>query len=376
MSGARPFLMVAGGGTAGHVLPGLAIAEELVSRGHPRPSIVFLGGRHGPEAGLVAQAGFPITTLRGRGIRRSFALADAVANFEAGAELVRGTATGIGLVRWAKPRAMLILGGYASVPGALGARLARVPMVVAEQNARAGAANRLASWLGAVAAVPFAETDLARKVVTGNPVRGAIASVDRGRDRAGAREALGLPEGRKVIAVFSGSLGSRALNDAVRAAVTGAWAARDDLAVYHVTGRRDWEALSDLPTLPVGGLHHRVVPYEDRMDLLLAAADLAVCRAGGTTVAELALVGLPAVLVPLPSAPRDHQTANAGALVRAGAARLLPERELHRLPAEVEAIVATPGRLESMEAASAGLGRPDAAARVADLIEAEAAGRG
>ncbi len=374
--GSRPFLMVAGGGTAGHVLPGLAVAEELVARGHPRRSIVFLGGRHGPEAELVARAGFPMTVLRGRGIRRSLAPADVLANLEAGAELVRGTATGVGLVRLARPRVMLILGGYASVPGALGGRLAGVPMVVAEQNARAGAASRLASALGAVAVVPFAETDLARKVVTGNPVRGAIASVDRSRDRGEARAVLGLPEDRVVIAAFSGSLGSRAMNQALRAAVTGAWATRDDLAVYHVTGRRDWDELAELPSLPVGGLHYRAVPYEDRMDRLLAAADLAVSRAGGTTVAELALVGLPAVLVPLPGAPRDHQTANAGALVRAGAARLLPERELHRLAAEVEAIVGTPGRLDSMAAAAAALGRRDAAERVADLIEAEAAARG
>ncbi|UDY38109.1 hypothetical protein LH044_00210 [Dermatobacter hominis] len=169
------------------------------------------------------------------------------------------------------------------------------------------------------------------------------------------------------------------------------WADRDDLAVHHVIGSRDWE---DRPDLARGaglgdgageggaaegatGLVYQPVRYQDRMDLVLAAADLAVCRAGGTTVAELAVVGVPAVLVPLPIATRDHQTANAGPLVRAGAAVLVADDELDtdRLVAEVERLLGGGGGgLTAMGAAARSVGRPDAAAAVADLVERAASG--
>jgi len=160
----------------------------------------------------------------------------------------------------------------------------------------------------------------------------------------------------------------------VRAAVP-AWADRSDLAIRHVIGSRDFDAMSaDAPELPDGGLLYQQVRYEDRMDLLLAAADLLVGRAGGTTVAELAEVGLPGLLVPLPIAPRDHQTANAAALVRAGAAILVPDGELDgdRVVRELQPLLDEPERLVAMGAAARSLARPDAADRVADLVEANA----
>jgi len=267
-----------------------------------------------------------------------------------------------------------VLGGYASVACVIGAVLWRVPIVVAEQNARAGAANRLAGFFAKAAAVPFAETDLPRKVVTGNPVRAEVLAIDRVADRAPARAALDLPLDRTVVAVVTGSLGARKVNQAVRAAVP-AWADRSDLAIRHVIGSRDFDAMSaDAPELPDGGLLYQQVRYEDRMDLLLAAADLLVGRAGGTTVAELAEVGLPGLLVPLPIAPRDHQTANAAALVRAGAAILVPDGELDgdRVVRELQPLLDEPERLVAMGAAARSLARPDAADRVADLVEANA----
>jgi UDP-N-acetylglucosamine--N-acetylmuramyl-(pentapeptide) pyrophosphoryl-undecaprenol N-acetylglucosamine transferase len=363
------FALVAGGGTAGHVLPGLALGEALVRRGHARGSIRFVGSERGMETRAVPEAGFPFTALAGRGIERRPSLA----SLRAAASLVRGVVQGIRLVRRLRPRVVVVLGGYASVPCAVGARLARVPVVVTEQNARAGAASRLAGRFAAASAVPFAETDLPRKVVTGNPVRPEILAVDRQRDRASARTALGLPADRTVLAVFSGSLGARRINQAVRGALP-TWADRGDLAVRHVVGARDWDDLGPPPELPEGGLVYQAVRYEERMDLLLAAADLAVCRAGGTTVAELAEVGLPAVLVPLPGAPRDHQTANAGALARAGAAVVVGDDELDagRLADLVESLASDPAALSSMGAAALGLARPDAADRVAILVEEHA----
>jgi undecaprenyldiphospho-muramoylpentapeptide beta-N-acetylglucosaminyltransferase len=362
--------LIAGGGTAGHVLPGLCVAEALVDRGHGRSEIHFVGSERGIDADLVPQAGFGLTTLPGRGIQRRFALANVAAAWG----LVRALFQAIALVRRRRPHAVLAVGGYASVACALAAALWRVPLVVAEQNARAGMANKIAARFARACAVTFPGTDLRRSVVTGNPVRPEILAIDPGRDREPARRALGLPDDRTVLAVFSGSLGSQRINDAVRGALS-RWAERDDLAIRHVVGKRDWERIGgDPPPLPDDGLVYQVVPYEDRMDLLLAASDLAVSRAGAVTVTELAAVGLPAVLVPLPIATRDHQTANGSYLAEAGAAVLVPDHELttERLITEVEAILAEPARRDRMARAAAALARPDAADEIAALIEEHA----
>ncbi len=380
MTSTTTYAVLAGGGTAGHVLPGLAIANALVDRGHPSSEIHFVGSERGLEQRLVPEAGFGLTVLPGRGIQRRITLANVAAVWG----ILVGVVKGVGLVRRLRPRVVVVLGGYASVPCIVGAVLWRVPLVVAEQNARAGAANRLAGRFAKASAVPFPETDLPRKEVTGNPVRAELLAVDRGRDRATARHELGLPAGRTVLAVFAGSLGSRRINEAVLAAVP-AWADRADLAIRHVIGSRDWDELQarlpDLPTGerpggPVERLVYQAVRYEDRMDLLLAAADLALTRAGGTTVAELAELGLPGLLVPLPIAPRDHQTANARALVGAGAALLVADGELtgDRVVAELTPLFDDPDRLSSMGQAAAALARPDAAADVAALVERNARG--
>ena len=359
--------LIAGGGTAGHLLPGLAVARALVESGHDPASIHFVGSARGIETRLVPEAGFTLTALPGRGIQRRLSLDNIVAVFG----LLRAVIGGIALVRRRRPAVVLVVGGYASVASAVGAVLWRVPMVVAEQNAVAGAVNRIAGRFAKVCAVAFAGTDLPRSVVTGNPVRADVLGVDRQRDRASAREELGVPTDRLLIAVVSGSLGARHVNLAIREAVP-TWADRRDLAIRHVVGRRDWETMSESPLeLPDEGLIYRAVEYEDRMDLLFAASDLLIGRAGGTTVAELAQVGLPAILVPLPGAPRDHQTANAAALVAAGAAILVPDAELDgaRLAREIEPMLESPVILERMSQGARTLAHPDAASRVAALIE-------
>jgi UDP-N-acetylglucosamine--N-acetylmuramyl-(pentapeptide) pyrophosphoryl-undecaprenol N-acetylglucosamine transferase len=258
----------------------------------------------------------------------------------------------------------------------LGAILWRVPIIVTEQNARAGAANRLAGRFAKASAVPFAETDLPRSVLTGNPVRSEVLAIDRLVDRDRSRQALGLPLDRIVVAVVTGSLGARRVNSAVLEALP-LLADRHDLAIRHVVGTRDWDLVqASTPPLPDNGLIYEQIPYEERMDLVLSAADLLVGRAGGTTVAELAEVGLGAVLVPLPSAPRDHQTANAAALVRVGAAILVPDDELtgRRLVAELLPLLDAPASLVAMGEAAATLAHPDAADRVAGLVENYARG--
>jgi UDP-N-acetylglucosamine:LPS N-acetylglucosamine transferase len=226
----------------------------------------------------------------------------------------------------------------------------------------------------AAAAVAFPGTPLPRAVVTGAPVRDELASLERSAQRAAAaRTALGLPAGRGCVGVFGGSLGAGSVN---RAAVDLAtrWAGRTDRALYHVTGRRDWASMSGLGHDGGAGLAWRLVPFEPRMDLLYQAADVVVCRAGAITVAELAVAGVPAVLVPLPGAPGDHQTANAAALVAAGAGVLVADADCdgERLAAVLDDLLEDPDRLGAMAAAARSVGRPDAAAAVAEVVDAHA----
>jgi len=371
------FACIAGGGTGGHTLPGIAIADALVAAGHEPDTIHFVGGTVGPERTMVPEAGFGLTMLPGRGIPRRLSLD----SLRAALGILRGAAAGIRLVRRMRPRVVVVLGGYASVPCIIGAILWRVPMVVSEQNARASAANRLAGRFAKACAVPFEGTDLPRAVVTGSPVRPEILAVDRARDRDAARAALGLPADRVVVGVFSGSLGSTRVNHAVEG-LAERWRSRADVAIRHAVGARDWDAAgaSGRPEAVAGAgseataLIYQRVRYEDHVERLYAAADVLVGRAGGSTVAELTVVGLGSVLVPLPIATRDHQTANAEALVAVGAAVRIPDAELDtdRLEAALSRLLAEPGRLDAMAAAAHRLAHPDAAARVAALAEEHA----
>jgi UDP-N-acetylglucosamine--N-acetylmuramyl-(pentapeptide) pyrophosphoryl-undecaprenol N-acetylglucosamine transferase len=358
--------IIAGGGTAGHVVPGLAVAHALVARGHTPESIHWVGGRRWSEGEVVGAAGFEATLLPGRGIQRRLT-AD---NIGAVWGLTQAGAQALSLVRARRPAVVLAMGGYASVTCALAAATLRVPLVVAEQNAVPGASNRMVGRFAKACAVPFPGTPLPRAVVTGNPVRSEILAVDRSpAGRAAARVALGLPEGRTVVAVFGGSLGALRLNNAVLGAFE-TWGGRDDLAVRHVVGERDWSLVTG-DARQLDGLFWQPVRYDDQRELSLAAADLAVSRAGGNTVAELAAVGLPSILVPLPGAPGDHQTANARNLADAGAAVLVPDGEMNagRLVREVEGLLGDPGRLAAMAEAAGRVGRRDAADAVAELVE-------
>jgi UDP-N-acetylglucosamine:LPS N-acetylglucosamine transferase len=362
---------VAGGGTAGHLLPGLAVARALVARGHDPATIHFVGAERGPERDLVPEAGFTVDVLPGRGIQRRLA----VANVGAVVDLVRAVLRGIGLVRRHRPAVVVALGGYASFACGLGAVLTRRPLVLLEQNRKAGAVNRVLRWFATAAAVSFEGTDLPRATVTGNPLRPEIRAVAEHPDPAGARAELGLPADRTVIAVFSGSLGSRRINDATRGLVA-RWADRSDLAVRHVIGRNGFSPeLAEPPALPEGGIVYQVVDYEHRMHLLLDAADVGVTRSGGG-VFELMATGLPAVLVPLPIATRDHQRANADAVAALGGAVVVPDHELttDRLEAELAPLLADPARLAAMSVAMRSGATIDAADRVAALVEEVARG--
>jgi UDP-N-acetylglucosamine:LPS N-acetylglucosamine transferase len=367
----RTWALIAGGGTAGHLLPGLALARALVATGHEPASLHFVGSVRGPESVLVPQAGFTVDVLPGRGIQRRLT----PANLGAVVDLVRALVRGVGLVRRHRPEVVVVLGGYASAACGLGAVLFGVPIVLLEQNKRAGAVNRLLRRVAKAAAVSFAGTDLPRAVVTGNPLRPEIRAMAEHPDPPAARAALGLPADRTVIGVFAGSLGSRRINEAVRGLVE-RWADRSDLAIRHVIGSRDFhDYTADAPQPPPGGLVYQQIRYEDRMHLLLDASDLAVTRSGGS-VFELMAAGLPSILVPLPIATRDHQMANARAVAGTGGAVVVPDAafDAARLEAELTALLGDPDRLATMARAMRGAARIDAAERAAEVVEAVARG--
>jgi UDP-N-acetylglucosamine--N-acetylmuramyl-(pentapeptide) pyrophosphoryl-undecaprenol N-acetylglucosamine transferase len=365
------FALIAGGGTAGHVQPAIAIARGLVARGHRASSIELVGSERGIEARLVPAAGFALTLLPGRGIERKISLQNVRSLFS----LVVAFGRAWRLVGKKRPRVVVSVGGYASVPCALAAVLRRVPIVVAEQNAAPGAANRVVARFARASAVSFPGTPLPRPIVTGNPVRPEVLAIDRARDATGARTKLDVEPGRRMVLAFGGSLGALRINRAVVEAVR-MWAGRADLHVRHVVGKRDWDEIAGhgSPIPPGAPLRYQAIEYDDDMPTSLAAADVVVCRSGSSTSFELLAAGLPAVLVPSPHVTADHQTANARHLERAGAAVVVPDAELDgtRLVAEVDTLLADPRRLATMAAAARDAARPDAADAIAALVEEHA----
>jgi len=360
----RPFALLAGGGTGGHTYPAIAVGQELAARGH---DVRFVGSRRGIEGRVVTEAGFAIDLLPGRGLRRRLSPPNLVHNAGALWDAVVAVAQSIGLVRRYRPRIVVGFGGYASLPAVIAARLLRIPVVVHEQDAAPGLANRIGVRLGARAATSLPNTPLPGATLTGNPVREAFVHLER----EPARDPV-------LLAVFGGAQGARTIN---RAAIGcyDRWRARRDLSVYHVCGPRNLdECVTELEHVrrDDDALVYEVFGYEERMDQLFARATLAVCRAGAGTVAELTAAGLAAVLVPLPGAPSDHQTRNAQTLEAADAAVMIADSECDsvRLDDTVSELLRDAGRLDAMAKAARSLGRPDAAARVADVIEEHARG--
>jgi UDP-N-acetylglucosamine--N-acetylmuramyl-(pentapeptide) pyrophosphoryl-undecaprenol N-acetylglucosamine transferase len=369
------FALLAGGGTGGHVQPALAIAEALVARGHAPASIQFVGSRRGMEGKLVPEAGFGVTLLPGRGIQRRLT-AD---NVGAVAGLLTACVMALRVVRRRRPRVVVTVGGYAGFPASFAALLQRIPVVVVSYDAVPGAANRIIGRFAAANAVAFAGSVLPRALVTGPPVRSRILNVDRSpAGRQTAAIGLGIDPNRWLVVATGGSLGARTVNNAV-VDWCAKWRDRADGAVYHVAGERnlgDVRAAAEASGLLSGeaGLDYRLVGYEPAMPDLLAAGDLVIARAGASTVAEFAAIGVPSILVPLPGSPGDHQTKNASAFQAAGAAVMVVDAECtgEKLAEAVAPLLADPSLRQAMSKAAAGLGHSDAAEQIAAIAESVA----
>lgn len=372
-------VLIAAGGSGGHVFPGIALARALI--GHDPTTVVhFAGTSRGIEARTVPEAGFPLVLLPILPLYRRAAVESLAAPFAA----LRGAVAAERLVRRHGFDVVCGMGAYVTLPVVVGAWRAGVPVVLHEQNAVPGIANRLAARAARTVAVGVAEAAAAfpvpgeRTRVVGNPVRPELARLDRRALRDRALAAFDLDPERRTLFAFGGSHGARSLNEALIAA-TPHWPEPTAVQVLHVCGRTfeadvraAWAAAD-----PTGrGLAVRVVPFVDRMDLAYAAADLVLTRAGGSTIAELTAVGVPAVVVPLQRATAGHQAANARAVAAAGGAAVLDDADLGGpgLAATAAPALADPGRLAAMAEAMHGLGRPAAAEELAALVR-EAAGR-
>ncbi len=363
-------VLITGGGTAGHTNPGIAVAQALVDAGLDSDQVHFVGGERGNEATLVGEAGFSIDLLPGRGIRRSLKPDAIKQNLHSITALVRGMAQAFSIVRRRRPDVVMCLGGYAAFGATFAAAVLRRPIVISEQNARASAVNRLFGRIAARNALPYPDTVLPGGVLTGNPIRRSMVEAVTRYDRETARTELDIAQDRVLVAVWAGSLGATRINQAI-ADLARLWRDRSDVAIYHVVGTRDWDRFESLATeFADDNIDYRSVAYENRMPALQAAADIAVCRCGASTTAELAVAGLPAVLVPLPIAPRDHQRANARELAESGAAFIVDDAGLDaaQLAALISPLLDDPDRRAEMAAAARSVARPEAASSVAHLI--------
>lgn len=365
-------VLLVGGGTAGHVLPAVATAAAL-QRLRPGLAVGFAGLPGSLEERLVRGAGHPFHPIEAVPLPRR----PTVAVLRVVPRLVRALRTARALLETEQVRVVASFGGYVSLPLALAAR-GRVPLVLHEQNSRPGLANRLASRAADHVAVTFASSASQLRArgrihITGDPVQERLRDLDRLARRPDARARLGLDPSRPTLLAFGGSQGARSINRAVCGAAA-AWRALG-LQVVHVTGHqghedslRWWREAGVDPEDPASGV--RVLPFLDDMADAYAAADVVLARAGATTIAELTVLGIPAVLVPYPHATAQHQQGNADALRRAGAAVVIDDAALtpDTVATTVGGIVSDPALAGSLADAARAWGRPEAAEAVARLV--------
>ncbi len=361
------------GGTGGHIFPALAVAEEIRRR-WPDASILFVGGKYGPEGDMAAQAGLsfaglPVRGFLGRGLKM----------VGAGLGMLRALTTAVAIMRRVKPHAVVGFGGYAAFAAVTAARWCGVPTAVHEQNSFPGLANKLLAKKADRVFISLPDDKgcfpAAKTLLTGNPVRASIAALAED----GARESRAA--GRNVL-VLGGSQGAKAINDAVLANLENLLDA--DVTLWHQAGaaeapkvreayRRAGSKMAGVGVAATGNEKLRAEPFIQDMAAAYAWADLAVCRAGATTIAELTAAGCPALFIPFPAATGDHQTKNARQLVDAGAAELLPQAAISPdfalLGRKVRELLDRPEQLRAMAAAMKSLARPAAAEVLVDALE-------
>ncbi|MBF8299994.1 MAG: murG [Acidobacteria bacterium] len=365
-------VLIAGGGTGGHLYPGIAVARELLAR-VPDAQVTFVGTAAGIEARVVPREGFGFDVIRSAGLKGKSA--ESLARGIALLPVSAGDAWRV--ITRRRPAVVVGVGGYSSGPVVLLAALRGIPTLLMEQNAMPGITNRLLAPVVDAAAVSYQESVRCfgtKALVSGNPVRPEFFQEeeahghDVGTPSRTARDGDVPPPGAARVLVCGGSQGAHAINVAMVEAAARLAAGTPGVAITHQTGERDLEMV--LSGYRRAGLEARVEPFLFAMDREMKAADFVICRAGATTLAELAASGTASILVPLPTATDDHQRRNALALVAHGAARMVEQRELSgdRIAAEILALASDAAERRAMGEAARRLARPDAARVIVDRV--------
>jgi len=338
-------VVIAAGGTGGHIYPGIAVAEELKAR-DPKTEILFIGSYEGLERELVQREGFEIKLIPARALLRKISYKSLSAPFIG----LWGFLKALSILRSFNPNVVVVTGGYVSFPVIAAAKCLRIPVLLHEENVLPGFTNRFwAPWVKAVT-LSFEESQkYLRGTVTGNPVRKRILSARR------------RTSSRPTLLVLGGSQGALSLNRAILDQINELQA----FEIVHVVGERDYKKLP-LPHFPF----YHSVPYMYNIEEGLAAADLVVSRAGATAISEILAVGRPSILIPFPYSAERHQDLNARAVRDAGAAVVLADAELDKLGSIIKNLMKDKKKLEQMGSAAQKLARPQAAARIVDLIYA------
>src|SRR5215207_986848 len=352
-------VLIAAGGTGGHIYPGIAVAQEIMRR-DADSKVHFVGTARGLETRLVPQAGFELSLIESAGLKN----VSLGARIRGVAVLPKSFVSTRRLLRTFQPDVVVGAGGYVSGPVVLTAALTKRPTMVMESNALPGWTNRVLARFVDRAAVSFEQAlpyFRGKAKVTGNPVRREFFEIPRKRREPGKFSLL----------VFGGSQGARAINEAMVVALPKLKELPVGLRIKHQTGPADFEKVKAAYAAATWGERADVRSYIDNMMADFAEADLVLCRAGATTTAELIAAGKASIMVPFPHAADDHQRKNAEALQSAGAARMILQQYLSSdsLTTEIERLVKTPEELDRMEQASRKLAHGDAAAAAVDIIE-------
>jgi UDP-N-acetylglucosamine--N-acetylmuramyl-(pentapeptide) pyrophosphoryl-undecaprenol N-acetylglucosamine transferase len=351
-------ILIAGGGTGGHLYPGIAVAREVMKR-VPDATVTFVGTAAGIEARVIPREGFALELIRSAGLKGK-----SVASIARGMSLLPASAIDASqVISRRRPRVVIGVGGYSSGPVVALAAMRGIPTMLMEQNAVPGLTNRLLASLVSAAAVTYGESMsfFGRKAfVSGNPVRPEFFEE--------AYEQPSSPPGAARVLVFGGSQGAHAINMAMVEAAARLAAASPRVAITHQTGERDLEVVRD--GYRRAGIEARVEPFLFAMDREMKSADVVVCRSGATTLAELTAARRASILVPFPGATDDHQRKNADVLVKQGAARMVEQRELtgDRLSTEILALASDAEMRRRIAEAAGRLARPDAARVIVDKV--------
>jgi len=369
------FAVITGGGTSGHVVPAMAIAELLVDAGHDMTTLHYVGSNRGAEVAMIPPLGLAHTFLAVDGLQRGVSLSKVKRNVLMVPTMLRALGRAKSVLKRLKPQVVISVGGYASIPICRAARDLGIPVVTCSYDRRPGLATKLQSRYAAVSAVAYVPSKLRNAIETGAPVRRNLRTADVQTLRNSARESLGISASARVVVVMGGSLGSAVLNSVTEHLVQ-SLRSTEHTCVIHIAGERFMDAVK----LPVtmhhgnGTLAYSRIAYSHDMVTLYSAADVVVCRAGASTIAEVSTVGVCAVVVPWKDAAENHQLVNAQWLTSRGGAVLLEENALtaHEFSQLVTELLRDDDRRSAIASRARDLGAVHRQSSIASVIEGAA----